>query len=58
MQQKNKTDELGPHEGGHEAGQSAETKTFVGWVGACLHLSRDFLAPFKFISVDRFLNSV
>ena len=30
MQQKNKTDELGPHGGGHEVGQSAETKTFAG----------------------------
>lgn len=32
MQQKNKTDELGPHEEGGEVGQSAETKTFAGCV--------------------------
>lgn len=58
MQQKNKADELGPHGGGHEAGQSAETKTFVGWVSVCLHLRRDFLAPFKLMSVDCFSTSV
>lgn len=34
MQQKNKTDEMGADGEGHEAGQSAETKTFVSWVSA------------------------
>lgn len=58
MQQKNKTDELGPRGGGREVGQPAETKTFAGWVSVYLHLRRDFLAPFKLMSVDRFLTSV
>lgn len=39
-------------------GQSAETKTFVGWVSVYLHLRMDFLAPFKLMSVDHFLTSV